>query len=650
MFNLCKSDNALAIFPASWPFEINPVQNRLAATEGFAHEETVAASGYGFYHDDTRVVRGMAVNICGQERQKLKTELLEHGCTPEGEHWWRIQTPAGVFEHRTFMHNDCFHHSFRAFDGTVIGAAPFLTVEITPGFEDIFEVRGALETWIRDVQSITNGGKLTLFHSGKDGQVRFLTLNAPTVRFAPHFDGNKITFDLPLSASQTGFVIGAGRAQELKGLPNPAYEKALAELVQARADFAGRFALPDNLPPEFQGWAQQAMTDLFQLQGKAGEYPCTQAGLPWFAALFGRDSIIASEQTLAVAPDFARDTLRALGAFQAVADDPRFDAQPGKIPHELRFGERCRLGHIPFGRYYGGIDTTPLYISLMQRYIERTNDALLLAELAPVLEGAVGWLEKQLQDHQFLTYRTNKEEEGPHGFNVKGWKEGAPALDADGNMAANPVALCEVQGYAYHALISAASLLKRLASPEERVSRLLERAAKLRKDFNEIFWMEEFQTFAMSLDGNGYLYRAETSNPGHLLRTDIVDDARKIAGISRSLTAPERLFSGWGVRTLSANAKLFEAESYQLGGVWPHDTCEALRGLLHVGAIDAARVIYNGLSDLARSCSYRLPELITGHKRQGNVPTVYANSCSPQAWSASIPFALMPHWRELNVA
>ena len=114
MFNLCKSDNALAIFPASWPFEINPVQNRLAATEGFAHEETVAASGYGFYHDDTRVVRGMAVNICGQERQKLKTELFEHGCTPEGEHWWRIQTPASVFEHRTFMHNDCFHHSFAA--------------------------------------------------------------------------------------------------------------------------------------------------------------------------------------------------------------------------------------------------------------------------------------------------------------------------------------------------------------------------------------------------------------------------------------------------------------------------------------------------------------------------------------------------------
>jgi len=635
-FRVIKKRNAFAVFAAGDAFALIPGEDHVA-------------SGYGFYHDDTRLIRQMTF-ILRDGTGAAQATTSTRGHAPDGEHWWRHKSANGwEIEHRAFIQNDTFHHRFQWL--TPPSEPINLSVDMMPGFEDVFEVRRFIDTWERHLRIEQSRQGVTLSHDGQDGQTRVLGVEASLKAVWHNVSEGRVIFDLPLPVGEDLFLTFSGARYtpgERKDNIVESFDEAAASLDMDFENFCTRFEVPGGLGDVMNDWQYQATIDLFQLQGAADGWPCTQAGIPWFAALFGRDSLIAAEQTLALAPQFAQATLKALGAFHARTNDPAFDAQVGKIPHEVRFGERARLGHVPFGRYYGSVDSTPLYISLMGRYIERTHDDVLLQDMEAVVRGAVQWLEDELNKGAFLTYHENHKDEGPYGLTEKGWKDGAPVIRADGQQAKHPIALCEVQGYAYHALLSAADLLKKLGDDEKVINRLRHRAEMLKVDFNRSFWCDDIGTYALAVDGDGEVCRIETSNPGHLLRTGIVDDPDRIQGIAKSFSDAAKLFSGWGVRTLSADSSSFIPESYQLGGVWPHDTCEALRGLLHVGEVDAAKQIFKGLQDMAQACGYRLPELVTGHPRQGPQPEVYANSCSPQAWSASIPFALIPHLKILS--
>jgi glycogen debranching enzyme len=598
-------------------------------------------------HDDTRMIRKFTPRMVNNKGKTISYTSSSTSSPSDGSVFWTITSEDGAILHyHSFVCERRWYHKATLIkEGTETSLS--LAIDFEVAADDMFEVRKALLPWDREFKQDTiNDCATSWTYFGKDNSIRGVSLYDHTPLTS---SGDMHSFSIPLKAGQehsfcfSALHISAEKFDSYKNLedtPLP-YNEALHQRKERFEDFRKGFNLPANMPPIITAWVNKGIEDMFLLQGKVDGRPCIQAGIPWFATLFGRDSLITAEQTLDVAPFLARNTLDTLAAFQAQKNDPLIDAQPGKILHEMRFCERANLRHIPFGRYYGTVDATPLFISLTRRYFDRTKDSDFLTKFLPHFDAAVSWLERELKDQTFLTYADNPEE-GEHRCRDKGWKDGALVLHKDGTTASHPMALCEVQGYAYRALRDAADIFEQITPQNtNRVEQLRHRAGRLKQDFNERFWMDDLGTFAMGIDGDGKQCQIITSNPGHLFRCNIISDSRKLERVVHTFVEKRHLFSGWGIRTLSASDKSYAPASYQLGGVWPHDTCEALRGLLSIGQIDAAKTIFSGLLDFAKACEFRLPELITGYPKNGDKPEVYADTCSPQAWSASIPFSLL---------
>ncbi len=574
---------------------------------------------FDIYEKDTRVVRNLSFydDIIGKQPIDLHDDGLALSQTGDnGAHL------------KAWVYNQCVSLEF-----TGLVCDKPLTLSFSPDATDVFEVRGLLADQLnRQIEVNAEMGELNWFYDGRDGIRReagvSCTGHAGQQGFTRKDDTYTATFVPKDDRLLVRFYCG-----DLKS-------ETSYEALQNEFDlFAQDFDLE-----KFDGdanWVRQAVTDMFVLRGSSPKGGiCFHAGTPWFACLFGRDSLITAEQCLSVAPFVAKTALQALGAFQATAYDAASDAEPGKIIHEARRSERCNMGDAPFGRYYGGIDTTLLYVSLAARYLRETGDTAFIQEIASILKNATGWMLDRLSDGDFIAYRANKEAEGELGLDEKGWKDGAPVIHANGKPAIHPIALCEVQGYAYRALLDSAWLAETVFGEPAQAVDLRRKADALKIIFNERFWCEEIGTYALAIDGAGKPCRVVTTNPGHLLRTGIVDDAARIDAIAQTFADPNQLFSGWGLRTLSYADKSFDPASYQLGGVWPHDTTECIRGLLAVGHDDLAQRLTAVMEELAEKFDGRLPELISGHPRKGNEIIAYFNSCSPQAWAASIPFAL----------
>jgi glycogen debranching enzyme len=434
---------------------------------------------------------------------------------------------------------------------------------------------------------------------------------------------------------EISFLFGIGETPE-NGVSYDESRKLLeAELHQSRKEFAHIYTSNEQL----NHWIKRSQSDLISLlaQTPGGRYP--YAGVPWYNTAFGRDGIITARQTLWAAPYIAQDVLLFLAENQATVTNNFQDAEPGKIMHEMRGGEMVETKEIPFKKYYGSVDATPLFIMLAGAYYKRTNDIETIKRIWKNILAALTWIKEYGDpDHDGFTEYTLKSE---NGLINQGWKDSFDSIsDENGTLAKLPVALCEVQGYVYDAKVQA-SMLAAALGENDLASELKEEAAALKKHFHDVFWDENLKTYIIALDGDKKPCRINASNAGHCLFTGIADES--VAPILVETLMRDDMFSGWGIRTLSSKEKRYNPMSYHNGSVWPHDVALIAHGFARYGFKNEAMQLTASLFDASLYIDLqRLPELFCGFdRRKGEGPTAYPVACSPQAWSVGAVYMLI---------
>jgi glycogen debranching enzyme len=513
-----------------------------------------------------------------------------------------------------------------------------LTLLFDSDFADLFEVRGEKRPR-RGVGSgkLLGPADVVLEYHGLDGKLRSTAL---------HFDPrptrlavNAATYHLDLAPHQVRSLFVAVSCNKPASFkPAPFFRGLLAHRREMRRFTAGATSI-ETSNHIFNEVLCQSMADLNMLMTETpqGRYP--YAGIPWYSTTFGRDGIITALQMLWIDPRVARGVLRRLAYYQAETVDPLADAEPGKILHEMRGGEMAALGEVPFARYYGSVDATPLFVLLAGLYVERTGDEDTLAELWPSIEAALGWIDGagDPDGDGFVEYRRASEQ----GLANQGWKDSYDAIfHADGRLAEGYIALAEVQGYVFAGKRLAARCAARLGKGAE-AHRLEAEAQQLAARFEEAFWCDDLGTYALALDGAKEPCKVRTSNAGQLLFSGIVrgDRARLVAA---DLMRPH-FFTGWGIRTVAHGEARYNPMSYHNGSIWPHDNALIALGLARYGLKHSVAHLFKALFDAASYMDLRrLPELFCGFRREkGRGPTLYPVACAPQAWASATPFTLL---------
>ena len=513
-------------------------------------------------------------------------------------------------------------------------------------FRDLFEVRGKARPARGTAGPLEIGGT-TVEHRyrGLDAVERTTSL-----AFSPAPDrlvAGRAAQTLVIPAGGTGrvrLVIRVARRCRPTASRPPAVADAgpgpaMRRMIRTRRDRMRRFLRVGVDDPMVDGWLRQSACDLAMLVTELATGPYPTAGSPWFAVPFGRDGVITALFTLWTDPGLARGVLRHLAATLATDTDPARDAEPGKARHEQRRGEMAATGEIPFGAYYGGVDTTALFVWLAGEYVARTGDYTTAAGLWPDIERAMGWIDRRRAHDPdgFLSYRGS----AVGGLKHQGWKDSFDAVShADGRLAEGEIALVEVQGYvvaAKRAMADIAMVLHR----EARGVRLLQEAEGLSRAIERRFWDPALGTYALALDGDRRACAIAASNPGHLLAAKAINPMRADAVADR-MARPD-FETGTGPRSLSAQAARYSPLSYHNGSVWPQDAALLALGCARYGRTDRAAALFDGLFAAARHFPrYRLPELWAGHAvRSGMAPVAYPSACSPQAWSAAAVFGCL---------
>lgn len=622
-------------------------QNSFALFDRYGDIKPVGLGEEGIYHEGTRHLSSMLLRI-GAERPLLL------GATAKRDNSRLsidLTNPDMVLGDQALGHGTIhLGRSKVLWDGACyeriivrnFGLDPIqleLVVTFGADFVDIFEVRGMRrhQRGIR-LEPKVERDQVTIGYEGLDGvnrrtRLRFEptpnevteTSAAYRLRLAP---GRSSSIDLTVACDNdrrrirsVGFDSALKRASGLRG--------------QAQAT-STRLGTSNEACDE---WLDRSLADLVMMTTQTEHGPYPYAGVPWFSTAFGRDALIVGRQTLWIMPDLAKGVLAYLAAYQADDDDPARDAQPGKILHETRRGEMAGTGEIPFGRYYGSHDSTPLFVGLAADHFRHTGDLGFARQIWPNVERALEWMDGPADPDGdgFMEY----ERRTPSGLIHQGWKDSHDGIfHADGSLAEGPIALCEIQAYAYAARVGAAELADALELPD-RAAALRGQADGLRRRFEEAYWLEDLGTYAMALDGDKRPTRVRTSNPGHCLASGIVspDRADRLA----ATLMDDASFSGWGVRTVAAGESRYNPMSYHDGSIWPHDSAMVAMGLGRYGHHDAAVRILTGLFEASRHFDLmRLPELFCGFTRRDNeAPTLYPVACSPQAWASGAPFMLL---------
>jgi glycogen debranching enzyme len=507
-------------------------------------------------------------------------------------------------------------------------------------FADLFEVRGERRAASGTASAERSSDrKISLRYMGLDELERITTLEFDP---APQtLTTTRAGFEMTLKPNQVRRIFVRVGIPDADGShwSGRVFYRGMRAARHAMRQSSARAASVEGSNSVFNEIARRAVSDLYMLITDTPQGPYPYAGTPWFSTPFGRDGIITALMTLWADPSIARGVLKFLAATQATAVEPERDAEPGKILHEMRHGEMANLREVPFGRYYGSVDATPLFVLLLGEYFSRTGDLDTVRTLWPNAEAALNWIDTYGDrdgDGFVEYYRQTKE-----GLANQGWKDSQDAVfHRDGRYAEGPIALCEVQAYVYGAKRQAAVLAAALGH-QAHAERLQAQAEALRLNFEAKFWCDELSVYALALDGAKQPCRVVSSNAGQVLLTGIAD-AQRARRVAQTLLG-EACFSGWGIRTLGLSEPHYNPMAYHNGSVWPHDNGLIALGLARYGEKQAITQIFSAMFDAASYMDLRrLPELFCGFvRRQHNAPTQYPVACSPQAWASATVFALL---------
>ena len=620
-----------------------------ARPDGDVHPARV--SGEGLYAHDTRYLSELRLRLDGIPPVALsyaadsgfRAVVDATNATLEVD--GRVTVPQQTLGvQRVIVIDDRLYHHVRLRSYCQVPVSTQVEVLLGADFADMFEVRGGLRRDARGhllaPRQLPRGPALA--YLGEDDELR-----ETLIEFDPLPDETTLEADRVRAAWHV--ALDPGEERNLLITVEPALGgrrrrrrrmgTAVGRLGRAGRDWERACTATESDSERFDELLDASLRDLRALLIPTPGGQLLAGGIPWYVAPFGRDSLLTAYQTLPMNPELARTTLLALARLQAEADDPWRDAEPGKIPHELRSGELARTGLIPHTPYYGTVDATPLYLILAAAYYRWTGDIGTLTGLREVIDAAVAWI-RDYGDHDgdgFLEYHCRS----PGGLRNQGWKDSHDSVvHADGSLAEGPIALVEVQGYAYRAKLDIADVYDALG--EAGVAAALRGEAEaLRRAVNDAYWMPEEGTFALALDGAKRQVASVTSNPAHCLWCGVVDDD-KAGAVAERLMAPD-MFSGWGIRTLSSDSPAYNPMSYHNGSVWPHDNAIAAAGLKRYGFTDATEQIATALVEVGSAArDFRLPELYCGFDRsEANAVVAYPVACIPQAWAAGAPFMLL---------
>jgi glycogen debranching enzyme len=604
--------------------------------------------GLGLYTKDTRFLSRLDVKINGEEPIELASDAKENYMAQilltnphmekDGEIiLWRESVE---IERTRFISNDVLYETIKLKNYFPKPVSFNISVEMEVDFADMFIVRGFLNGKIgnRTGQKVEENG-LTFEYMGADelyratkiswdrkaddvqekGEVTFnLSLN--------HLEEESITFTIQPQVGTEEVKLAAPKAQALKELKK-SYEDWEESITKVQTDYLPLQKLVDR----GIGDLRVLLTDLGY-----GQFPV--AGLPWFGVPFGRDSLIAALQMMAFKPEIAKGTLLTMASQQGKNVDPWRDEQPGKIMHEIRFGELANTNQIPFTPYYGTIDATPLFLVLLTEYVKWTGDFKIVNELQENIDAALTWID-QYGDRDgdlFVEYH----QESSKGIANQGWKDsGDSIVHRNGEYAKTPIALSEVQGYVYQAKNGLADIFENIG--KTAVAEALRAQAKqLKEKFDAEFWMEDQKFYAIALDQHKKQVGTITSNPGHVLFSGMLDEERVDA--VTSMLVSDKMFSGYGIRTMGEDEAGYNPMSYHDGSIWPHDNSMILLGMSKQGRKAAANKVITGLIKSSFHFEYeRLPELFCGYSSSIGKAVKYPVACSPQAWAAGTPLVFI---------
>ena len=519
-----------------------------------------------------------------------------------------------------------------------------LELWLAADFADVFEVRGADHRAARGhalAPKRTPRG-LILAYVGEDEQFRETVVEFDPKPDAIAFEGQRAHVAWPVTlepGKKSSVLLTAEPSLGGRRRARRRLDTTLIRLQRTQRDWEAACTTVETDNELFDKFIAASLRDLHALMTPSPGGEIVAAGIPWYVAPFGRDSLLTAQQTLMLNPGIARNTLLALAQMQARSEDSWRDAEPGKILHELRSGELAGAGIIPHTPYYGSVDSTPLFVLLAAAYHRWTGDTGTLARLRPALDAAIEWIDRfgDRDGDGFVEYEMRSSD----GLRSQGWKDSWDSvMHADGTLAEGPIALVEVQGYVYLAKQRIADVYDALGAADT-ASTLRGQAEDLRRAFDEAFWDPDEGTFVLALDGRKRQVRSVTSNPGHCLYCGIASPERA-AAVAERLMAPD-MFSGWGVRTLSSHSPAYNPMSYHNGSVWPHDNAVIAAGLKRYGFDEETERIASALFDVAAGArDFRLPELYCGFDRlEASVPVAYPVACIPQAWAAATPFMLL---------
>jgi glycogen debranching enzyme len=615
----------------------------------------------GLYRDSTRFLNRYELRI-GSKRPLLLSSAVRNDnslltvdlANPDVFHEDRIRVPReSVHIYRCrFLWRDASHERIRLDNFTQEKVSLTLNFHFDADFADIFEIRGSRrEKRGRMLEPSVADGSVTFGYLGLDGirRTSIVSFDPPPsllVEKRAEFgleiepDG-EISLLVTVSYGQDdgGSTVGVGAGEGDRASAVETFEGSLERYKEVLGRLREGKAKVYTSNERFNDWINRSSSDLYMMltETEAGLYPA--AGIPWYCNPFGRDGILTALQCLWMDPEIARGVLLFLADNQAREVNNEEDAEPGKILHEFRVGEMANTGEIPFGRYYGSVDATPLFVFLAGAYYGRTGDIALIRRIWPNVLAALDWIDRygDADEDGFVEYSRHSK----RGLTNQGWKDSWDAVfHADGTLAEGPIALVEVQGYVYAAKTAAARLAGAMGH-RDLAEGLEKEAARLRDAFEDRFWTEEKGTYALALDGKKRQCRVRSSNAGHCLFTGIADPPRARKVVNQIMR--DDFFSGWGIRTVAATEARYNPMSYHNGSVWPHDNAFVAAGMIRYGAVDPFMRLFAALFDASLFMDgSRLPELFCGFKRREEEgPTLYPVACYPQAWASGASFLFL---------